>query len=128
MIVKDIAGQPCKSWTVPVRYIYVLSILRMCEFEWGELSDRTDIITLTLYIDMPSYEDALAFLQKAHSTEGTSIYETLTKTLAKVLDSRSQIKRFRRRLISRGPLCIVCHRSSKKSLDRQWTCWRLRCL
>ncbi len=30
------------------------------------------------------YEDALAFLQKAQSTEGTSVYEHLTKVLAKV--------------------------------------------
>ena len=113
-----------------MRYIYVLSILRMCEFEWGELSDRicADRITLTLYIDMPSYEDALAFLQKAHSTEGTSIYETLTKTLAKVPASRSDQVLQTEDHQSRAAVYCVCHRSSKKSLDRQWTCWRPRCL
>ena len=33
---------------------------------------------------MPSYDDALAFLSKANAVDGGSIYETVTKTLAKV--------------------------------------------
>jgi hypothetical protein len=45
-------------------------------------------ILLSYYITkrMPpiTYETALAFLQKSQTTEGSSIYEHLTKVLAKV--------------------------------------------